>query len=377
VMGYPLGGEYLSITEGVLSRVEVVENGHSRRSCLALTVDAAINAGSSGGPVVDPESGRLLAVAHQKVSMSGVENTGYGVPPCLIWRFLWGYGAGCPFALPSLGVYLQNLESEAHREFLGLRAGESGVLIVELNRSPGQPPGELQAGDVLMQVGIYPVDNFGTVQVLGQRVALSAAQDLLFVGDAVTVVVRRGDEVLQLEAILQPAKHLVPRCLYGEANSIESECIIFGGLVLVPVTADFLEQAWPRAEDRPAHLMDLYWRGSVSPEAGQAVTLLSILADDVNAGHGSGFVGCPVVETVAGETVMDIEDLSFQLNRALQEDEFVEIRFRMSIGPYIAVLKCADIPEANRRIQDLYKLPYLANPPHLEVGLAPATELMD
>ncbi|CAE8594661.1 unnamed protein product, partial [Polarella glacialis] len=66
VMGFPVGGDYLSITEGVLSRVEVVDYSHSRRPGLALTVDAAINAGNSGGPVVDPLSGRMVAVAHQK-----------------------------------------------------------------------------------------------------------------------------------------------------------------------------------------------------------------------------------------------------------------------------------------------------------------------
>ncbi|CAE7668445.1 DEGP3, partial [Symbiodinium sp. CCMP2456] len=43
VMGFPIGGDYLSITEGVLSRIEVVDYSHSRRSCLAMTVDAAIN----------------------------------------------------------------------------------------------------------------------------------------------------------------------------------------------------------------------------------------------------------------------------------------------------------------------------------------------
>lgn len=72
--------------------------------------------------------------------------------------------------------------------------------------------------------------------------------------------------------------------------------------------ADLLEQAWPSAQDRPAHLMDLYHRGVMTPERSQAIAgaslrhptgpevLLNILADDVNAGHGSGYVGCPVVE---------------------------------------------------------------------------------
>ncbi|CAL1132471.1 unnamed protein product [Cladocopium goreaui] len=37
VMGFPIGGDYLSITEGVLSRIEVVDYSHSRRSCPRLS----------------------------------------------------------------------------------------------------------------------------------------------------------------------------------------------------------------------------------------------------------------------------------------------------------------------------------------------------
>ncbi|HHH10730.1 MAG TPA: serine protease, partial [Sorangium sp.] len=50
VVGYPVGGEEISITEGVVSRIEMQRYAHSERSMLAVTVDAAINEGNSGGP---------------------------------------------------------------------------------------------------------------------------------------------------------------------------------------------------------------------------------------------------------------------------------------------------------------------------------------
>jgi S1-C subfamily serine protease len=43
VVGYPIGGEEVSITEGVVSRIEVQRYEHSQRHLLAVTVDAAIN----------------------------------------------------------------------------------------------------------------------------------------------------------------------------------------------------------------------------------------------------------------------------------------------------------------------------------------------
>lgn len=361
VMGFPIGGDYLSITEGVLSRIEVVDYSHSRRSCLALTVDAAINAGNSGGPVVDPLTGRMTGVAHQKVVARGVENQGHAVPPCLIWRFLYAALHGRPTEMPALGIYLQTLESRAHREKLQLQEGETGVLVMSANRGPKDPPSVLQKGDVLLQVGKYKVDNFGAVQMLGQRVALSAAQDLFYVGDVARLQIRRDGEIHDLEATLRSSTHLIPRRLYHGKVTIEPEYFIFAGLVFTPLTADLLEQAWPMAQDRPAHLMDLYHRGVMNAERSQAIVLLNILADDVNAGHGSGYVGCPVVERIGGKKVSDMKELVECLNNEARDEEFVEMDFRMAVGPYSMVLKSAEVPEADIRIRELYQLPSLAS----------------
>jgi S1-C subfamily serine protease len=50
VYGFPLGGDTLSITKGVLSRVEHQNYAHSSCEFLAGQLDAAINPGNSGGP---------------------------------------------------------------------------------------------------------------------------------------------------------------------------------------------------------------------------------------------------------------------------------------------------------------------------------------
>jgi S1-C subfamily serine protease len=63
VVGYPVGGEEISVTEGVVSRVEVQRYSHSERYLLAVTVDAAINAGNSGGPVFG--KGEVVGIAFQ------------------------------------------------------------------------------------------------------------------------------------------------------------------------------------------------------------------------------------------------------------------------------------------------------------------------
>jgi len=240
---------------------------------------------------------------------------------------------------------------------------ESGVLIQEVNCAPGETS-ELRDGDVLLQVGTRPVDNFGNVQLLGHRVSLSAGQDLFYLDDQVDVKVRRNGQVQDIKLNMRRASYVVPRCLYGTgdmANAVEPEYFIVGGLVFAVLTVSFLEQAWPDGADRPAHLMDQYWRGAVTPTRKEIVMLLSILSGDVNAGHGSGYVGCPIVERVNGETFVDMADMYRLTSKALKEAEFLRLELTMSSGPYTIGLKTRDIPMADQRIMALYQLPALAS----------------
>ena len=59
--GYPVGGERISITEGVVSRIEIGLYSHSKKSALLMVqTDAAINLGNSGGPVI--QNGRIVGL---------------------------------------------------------------------------------------------------------------------------------------------------------------------------------------------------------------------------------------------------------------------------------------------------------------------------
>jgi hypothetical protein len=46
VCGFPVGGDEISISEGVVSRIEVQDYHHGERRLLSITVDAAVNAGN-------------------------------------------------------------------------------------------------------------------------------------------------------------------------------------------------------------------------------------------------------------------------------------------------------------------------------------------
>jgi S1-C subfamily serine protease len=43
VVGFPTGGDNISITKGVVSRIDVVNYEHSGAKLMAIQIDAAIN----------------------------------------------------------------------------------------------------------------------------------------------------------------------------------------------------------------------------------------------------------------------------------------------------------------------------------------------
>ncbi|CAF3043407.1 unnamed protein product [Rotaria sp. Silwood2] len=52
IVGYPIGGDNLSVTKGVVSRVVMSTYSHSLELLLTIQIDAATNPGNSGGPAI-------------------------------------------------------------------------------------------------------------------------------------------------------------------------------------------------------------------------------------------------------------------------------------------------------------------------------------
>jgi S1-C subfamily serine protease len=75
VYGYPTGGTSLSITKGIISRIEFT-GYHISTPGLRIQIDAAINPGNSGGPAVVNDEMIGLAFSH----LQGAQNIGYIIP---------------------------------------------------------------------------------------------------------------------------------------------------------------------------------------------------------------------------------------------------------------------------------------------------------
>ncbi|CAN6326677.1 unnamed protein product [Urochloa humidicola] len=148
VVGYPLGGDTISVTKGVVSRIEVTPYAHGTSDLLGIQIDAAINPGNSGGPAFN-EQGECIGVAFQVYRSDEAENIGYVIPTTVVSHFLNDFQKNGKYTgFPCLGVLLQKLENPALRESLKVPSSE-GVLVRRVE--PTAPASSvLRKGDVIV-----------------------------------------------------------------------------------------------------------------------------------------------------------------------------------------------------------------------------------
>ncbi|OSX71113.1 hypothetical protein BU14_0592s0009 [Porphyra umbilicalis] len=224
VVGYPLGGENLAITAGVVSRIEMSSYAHGSAELLCVQIDAAINSGNSGGPVF-AENNTCVGVAFQSLSAADAEAVGWIIPSAVVHHFLVDYGRNGRYTgFPTAGFDWQRLESGPLRAAVGVggsgggrrgrgggtppfpsaRAGEDatadataaapaaaigdgvGVLVKRVDAC-GDVARVLRRGDVLTAIDGVAVSSAGTVPFRrGERIHFSYLIASKFVGDEVT-----------------------------------------------------------------------------------------------------------------------------------------------------------------------------------------------
>eukprot|EP00435_Cladocopium_sp_Y103_P000981 s349_g1.t1 len=195
VVGYPTGGESLSVTQGVVSRIDLVEYAQTGVTLLAVQIDAAINSGNSGGPVVD-QKGKCVGVAFQNLDGSdedGAENIGYIIPTEIVRHFLEDYQRNGQFTgFGSAGIQTQALESPVLRQALGMGKTQSGVRVKAVE--PASPAhGLLLPDDVLLSVDGFKVGNDGEVAMPWGRIAFNYLLNQHFPGETCDLQVLRAE----------------------------------------------------------------------------------------------------------------------------------------------------------------------------------------
>lgn len=231
VYGYPTGGTSLSITKGIISRIEFASFNYPT-SGLRIQIDAAINAGNSGGPAVVDD--KMVGLAFSRLGGSA-ENIGYIIPCEEIDLFLQDVSDGHYDGKPALYDELQTLENDALRSFLKLGKSVEGIVLhAPMMNDPAYPG---KQWDVITRIGDTPVDDQGMVKI-GPNLKVRFAylvQKVAKNGKVPLTVVRAGKE-LQLELPVPADYPLAIPPLNGAYPSY----FVYGPVVFSEATSDFL-----------------------------------------------------------------------------------------------------------------------------------------
>ena len=278
--GYPAGGEQISYTRGVVSRIELQNYVHvGNRSFLAVQTDAAINPGNSGGPVLQDDS--VVGVAFQ--GMPGLENAGFFIPPPVVQHFLKDVEDGRYDGFPMAGIRMVALQNPAYRRFLKLPDNNAGARIDSLVPIPATER-LLKPDDVLLRVGPYDVGSDGTILFEGNRVSASVAFQAAQNGESVPLKVWRDGKEAELSATMSIYEG---DRLVGSQYDVLPRYFVYSGLVFTPLSQDYVRtfgRDW-RDSANTEIVYELYYRRAESPATARTepIILAATLAHPVNA----------------------------------------------------------------------------------------------
>ncbi|MHB1562379.1 MAG: S1C family serine protease [Isosphaeraceae bacterium] len=234
--GYPQGGSTLSITKGIVSRIEFTAYGDDV-SGVRVQVDAAINPGNSGGPALI--DGKMIGVIFSKLTQA--DNIGYIIPSEEVDLFLKDVSDGHYDGKPALHEPLQTLENDALRAFLRLDRKTQGMVVHSPN--PADPNDPLRPFDLITKIGDHEVDNTGMVKI-NDRLRLNFhyfVQKTARDNKLPLTIIRQG-KTMKLDVPVKSHYPMLIEPLRGKYPSY----FVYGPLVFSPVCSE-LAAAFGRA----------------------------------------------------------------------------------------------------------------------------------
>jgi S1-C subfamily serine protease len=352
VYGYPFGGNSLSITKGILSRVEHQFYAHGGSYLLAGQIDAAINPGNSGGPVIANQ--KIVGVVMQANSGGRAENLGYFVPPSVIQHVMKDAEDNVNDGFADLGFRTQSLESPAMKSAYTLKSGQSGVLITKVfSDSPAN--GILEANDIILRIDGFDIADDRSIEFRkNMRTNFKYAIDQYHVGDEVKITVSRHGEIMEL-VVPADNKARSYSLVQNERFDQLPSYFIYGGIVFVPLNMNLIKR-WGRDWHNKAPVSFLHSRNRWSSEEQQElVVALKILPADVNLGYHDWKNW--IIDTVNGEPIRDFR----QFYNTVKNNERKHVVLKDGFG-YQLVIDHKKALSTEEEILSLYQIPASRSP---------------
>ncbi|MEM7144458.1 MAG: trypsin-like peptidase domain-containing protein [Verrucomicrobiota bacterium] len=345
-VGYPVGGERISVTRGVVSRIDFRPYSHSAVDYhLTIQVDAAINPGNSGGPVLQDE--KVVGVAFQGYSGAVAQNVGYMIPVPVIERFLTDVEDGNYDHYVDLALSEFNILNPAQRRALKLPNDGIGVMVANVN-AHGSASDVLEVGDVLLEINGHPIFSNGFVDINGEQINMNEIVERKFADDIITLKILRDEKEQEVELTL---KRFLPYLIQGKQYDKTPRYLVFAGLVFQPLDLN-LYAAHSIDDMHARYLFNYFVAEELYKDIEEPVVLTSVLPAAINT-HLRGYAGS-IVEEVNGQPIKKLADLYDALN----DDEDRDYHVIKIAGQGRPIVLDANLVEnAHDQILTEYKVP--------------------
>lgn len=338
VLGYPMGGFNISMTKGTVNRIQIIPYFQIILG-LAIQIDAPLNFGNSGGPVLNV-NGELVGIAFAGEDDQTTQNMGYVIPTTIIKYFL---NTNNFQGLCFLGFSHQIL-TQTTRDFLGMK-NETGILINKIYKF-GSSNNILEKMDVLLEINNKKIDNDGTMSLKdiitdndidknshksdlleeGEIAPFNNIISLKNINDIVNLKIIRNTKIMNLEVKLNYITFLAPIMGYQLTPSY----YILENLVFIPLSLMFFKEK-KKNREVVSHLIQYLNDQDVKYEKQQIIILSQVFNSDEYEEQNY------ILNSINKIKIINLEHLHQVVKKELKNSKYLIIDF-IGISKVIIIL---------------------------------------
>lgn len=311
VYGFPMGGEEMSLTKGIISRIEMMESVHSGINILACDMDAAISSGNSGGPVI--KNDKVVGVSFQGIFL---KEGGYIISVELLKTMLEMDEKGKEYKITDIAVEGQSFENKGLKSSLNLDKKQKGIYIFNVSNLSTINK-YIKVGDVITKIDEYEIANDGTIEFRpNERVCFEYAFNKKSIGDEIDIeLIRNGQTIKQKIILNEKVSEL--RHFFEMEYDKPPTYLIKGGIVFQPLVGNMKKR-----KSRNKFLFK-FMNEFKSKEQPGIVVIETILQSELTIGYNYWYR--KIVDEINGIKIFKIEDVE----RAFAKDrKFHKIKLK-------------------------------------------------
>ena len=247
----------------------------------------------------------------------------------------------------------QPASNPAVTDYFKLEGEPRGVLVIK----PGEKS-PLKLHDIILEVDGFPIDIQGDYldPDFGHVIMEYLACRHKWAGDIVNFKIWRDGKIKEIDFKL-PKADFSDNLVTDRPNDVEPTYLIVGGLVFVPLSAEFLS-SWGGDWQRSAPFRLVFYNNQKANKDQKSLVVLSlVLPDFYNIGYQQRSSQNIVIEKANGKLIASLDDLAQAIKSP--KDGFHIFEFKKGSTLKKIILNAEKLDEANQRITKRYGIPKL------------------